>query len=184
MEDALMSTDGATSAHGKRGTKWFWALAIVITACAGVWLWQYIAFPNTAQCRKMIQTADRVEVRAFIINNEDKGTDFLVLTDPDDLASLAESFRITGIWTPLDYLIGNSYRVRIVGKEATTDIIIRGWGGIESGMWSASIDSKRFFDAIRALVKKQGGQMPDWRKMMSHQSATSSAPSTRQFGTP
>ncbi len=133
-------------------------------ACLVLWLWQYAAFPRSSDYQEIIRTADRVEVRAFIINNESGGTDFLVLSDPTDLAMLADSLRVTGIWIPVDDLIANSHRIRVIGEGGTTDIVIRGFTRIRSGIWHAPIDES-LMTTINDLAQKHESKIPDWVAM-------------------
>lgn len=152
---------------GERRTPWLarWVIAFVVLVPIGYWLWQAVAFPGTADYRKLISTADQVEIRAFIVGHVEDGDDLVTLTDQGDLDLLASSIRITGPWLPVDELIANSYRIRAVRDGDTYDIVIRGGDRIRAGdVWHARI-APGVVGTIKTLVQTRGGHMPDWKRM-------------------
>ncbi|MBU0638811.1 MAG: hypothetical protein KKB50_08100 [Planctomycetes bacterium] len=156
-----------------------WLLIPVLTVAGMLWSWQAFAFPRTGEYRELIQTADRVVVRAFLVNDEAGGIDFLELIEPADRAVLASSFRVTGLWMPLDELIANSYRIRVIAEGRPSDIVIRG-DRVRSGtVWHARID-RVLFDTIEDLVRDHGGNMPDWRAL-AHLPHSTTEPSTQSL---
>jgi hypothetical protein len=159
--------------HAVWGKTWVWRLGLVAgTVLLGLWLCQVVIFPHSREYQDLIRTAERVEVRAFFIHQEDAGEDFLVLTDPADLAELSASFRITGWWVPVDLLLANSYRIRVFHKNDTRDIIIRAFDRIRHGaLWHATVDP-RLLSTIETLVRKKGREMPNWRAMMDNMRRT------------
>lgn len=158
----MLSRSGAKFV-ARRGT--VISVSVLVLGVLGVWVWQRSTFPTTNQYRELIRTADHVEIRAFLVGHVEKGHDLAVLNTPGDLASLADSLRITGPWLPLDELTANSYRLRIVNSGRATDIVIRGGDRIRTGtVWHAGV-SPGVVETIRSLVHKNGGEMPDWRSL-------------------
>ena len=163
--------------QGNGRSRKVWLLAIGVSVVfVGLWVGLRVLFPWTADYQELIRTADRVEVRAYLINNETRGTDFLVITDPGEIATLAKSIQITGIWIPLDELVANSYRIRVIGKGDTTDIVIRGGNRIRHGtVWHAAI-GEEWSSTIRDLVRRHGGVMPNWKEMLPARPTTHAIP--------
>lgn len=157
-----MSTEPIST---KRSSRVLLVLGVMSVGLLGVLIWQSLAFPSTTDYRALIRSADRIEVRAFLVNDMAGGQDFLTLTDGDDIALLADSMRVTGLWAPLDELVANSFRIRIIGQDGTSDIIVRGNHRVRHGeVWHASIDPS-LARAIDRLARKQGSAIPSWRSL-------------------
>jgi hypothetical protein len=145
-------------------------MLVTVSVLLGVLLLQWAAFPRTGQYRQLIRNADRIVVQSYLITSQKNGVDFLEITDPAELAQLAESFRIIGLWLPLDELIANTFRLRVFGQQGTTDIVLRSSGTVvrdKGYLWHARI-SGQLMKTIKALTHKHGGSMPTLQEMLPH----------------
>ncbi len=123
----------------------------------------------------MIEQADRVEIRKFFINHPQGGVDVAILDTPLERHRLAESIRITGWWQPFDILIGNSYRIRVIRGQQSTDLILRGCLLRSGRFWHAEIDDF-VFATIRELSREQGRRWPTSQELLGK-------PATQPAGT-
>ena len=155
----------ATDVDIKKANSWppwlrLFVVAVVLVM-GSVVLMQRCLLPTTREYRRLIASADRVVIRFYLENNLQHGQDVVALTDKDEISDLAQSFRIKGIWLPLDDLIWRSYRVRCFHGQKYEDIIVRGGGSVrdKSGIWHAPITAD-FLRTIVRIVEDAGGTIP------------------------
>ena len=157
-----LSSDAATG-RGRRPilTK---AAATVVVVLLFLWGLQYAVFPRATYFSDLIVKADRVELRAFIENSTREPLVLTVVTDREDVAALADSIELRGVWQPFDELIGNSYLIRTVRGQVSTDIVIRGGYRLKHGNWFIGV-SPSLMDTFVRIVEESGGRMPSLRDL-------------------